>query len=545
MVLGVLGPTLASCSGDSHPPDDPGPGTGDGLCTALPPVPQRLWRLSAQQYSNAVRDLLGLAVGPVVGSTGGTSEYAFFSDDAAGVDAQLLFQVSTATQTVLAEVAPRLPEMVGCQTGEDELACAQRFARSFGTRAFRRPLEDTELTALMATYTEGRKQDFATGIRLVMQALLQSPSFLFRSELGAPAASGTTLLTPYEVASQLSFTFLDSIPDQALLDAAANGSLSTEQGIAREIDRLLQMDTVKQNISRVVLDWFNVRQLHAKTKATTFFADLPAADQNQAVLQRDLVISTRRFIDGILWFGSGKVADLLTSPFVVVNQRLARLYGLPFPGSNPEEFVGVEAPPGQRSGMLTQPGVIWATSDPAVTSIVHRGIFIHNDVICADPVPAPGAILDDPEIQAKLAMLPTELDKSNYRLMTGQCAGCHRQIDPYGLVLEGFDPVGRHRTTADGLPVNPTGDFTASPPLTGQITGPTAFAQAVIATKQLSSCAVQKMTSYVVGRMIRESSTCPVKEAHSRFEKTDGTMASLFREVATAAFMRTRAVGAR
>jgi len=197
----------------------------------------------------------------------------------------------------------------------------------------------------------------------MIQALLMSPSFLHRTELGAgngAPATGTTTLNPYEVATQLSFLFANSSPDAALLAAATDGSLATPQGISDQVDRMLKLAAVKQNIRDITVGWFNVNQLFIKTKDPSFFMGLAAADQDQSSIESDLITSTQKFIDDVLWNGSGKIADLLTSPRVFVNQRLATLYGYSFTGSAPDQFVGVDDP--HRAGMLTQPAFIWAMS---------------------------------------------------------------------------------------------------------------------------------------------------------------------------------------
>jgi len=194
--------------------------------------------------------------------------------------------------------------------------------------------------------------------------------------------------------------------------------------------------------------------------------------------------------------------------------------------------------------LLTQPAVLWGLSNPTNTAIVKRGKFVHDDVICQDPAPSPGNLLSDPAIQAKLAMLPTEIDKSDYRMMTSPCMGCHILIDPYARVLESFGPSGQYRTFADDKPVDPTWDFTDTPLATGSITGPPAFAKALVDTKLFTSCAVQKMSSYAIGRVIRLNATCQVLDIHDQFQRSDGSISSLFREVATAGFMRPRSGGA-
>jgi hypothetical protein len=369
------------------------------------------------------------------------------------------------------------------------------------------------------------------------------PSFLYRSELGT-AGTSETLLTPHETATQLAYLLLDSTPDAELITAAGDGRLATPEGIAAQLDRLLASEGVRKNVNRIVLDWFGARQVLSKTtKSAVLLAGLPEAARDQVQLSRGLLTATRMFIDDVLWQGSRRVVDLVLSRRVFVNRSLATLYGLPFSGL-PEQFIGVEFPEAeQRAGMLTQPGVLWAVSDPETTSIVHRGLYVHNDILCLDPVPPPGDLLEQPDIQAALAMLSTEREKSNYRMSTPTCLGCHLEIDPFSLILESFDPIGAYRTTADGATVDPTGDFALSPSLMGPVTGAAAFAQGIANDEVFTQCAAQKIASYAIGRSVRARGTCQVEDAHARFMAGDGTIQSLFREVALASFVRTRVGG--
>ena len=540
----LLGGLLAVTSGGCNGNDQPAPHTD---CTQLDAIPRRLWRLSAMQYGNAVKDLLGLDSAPVLSNNGGTSQYAFFSDDAASVDSNFQFSIFQTVEATMAQIAPQLPQLAACHDGEDPTACATRFAESFGARAFRRPLGDDEVAALMGPFNEGAATDFDTGISLMVEALLQSPSFVFRTELGSPDAVGgdaATTLTPYETASQLSFLFRDSIPDQPLLQAAANGSLATDKGIAQQVDRLLTLPEVQNNLSRIVGEWFNIRQVFSTIKADTYFAALPPDQASQPDIQNDLYYSAQRAINDALWTGSRRITNLITSQKVYANQRLATLYGFPFTG-DPDTFVAVTPPDASlRAGLLTHPDVLWGLSNPTNTSIVKRGRFVHDDMICEDPAPSPGSLLSRPDIIELLATLPTEIDKSEYRLHNQPCQSCHSLIDPYARVLENVGPAGDYRTVADDLPVDPTADFTNSPLATPSITGAPAFARKVNDKKLFSQCAVQKMSSYAIGRMIRVNQTCQTLDLHDQFEQTDGSITSLFKKVATAAFLQPRSGGA-
>jgi len=560
----ALWAALAGCTGKIGTASDDGHGgqtglpgsggagggqTGDVPCKPLDPVPPRLWRQSVQQYSNSIRDLLGLKTTPDLGTLGGQSTFAFFSDETLTVDPQLAFNINTTLQQIMPTVD--FTPMAACKTGEAQAACAQRFAQSFGLRAFRRPLSATEVQGLVTAYGVGAQQDFNTGLSTIALALLQSPSFIFRSELGSTPdpSTGVSTLTPYEVATQLGYTFLDSTPDQGLLDAAANGGLDTPAGVSAQLDRLFQLDQVKSNVDRITLSWFNVSQLYAKQKDVSLLAPLnPTMSGLSALitnLQNDMLQSATLFVDDLYWHGSGKVVDLLADDKIFVNQRLATLFGLPFTGASPDAFVGVSAASQNRAGMLTQPAALWAVSDVASTSIVHRGIGIHDNVVCADPIPFPSGLINSPDIVAALAARPTEIEKSDYRLNGNPvCLGCHGNIDPYGRVLEGFDPVGNTRTIADGIAVDQIADFSRAAPLSGTINGPVDFAKAIVATHQFTQCAAQMMSSYAIGRMIQTNATCELQAVRKQFEASDGTISALFHQVLTANFARSRLGGA-
>jgi hypothetical protein len=547
--LVVFAVTLGAASCKSS--DDSGPAiTGDVGCAPLDPVPRRIWRLSVQQYSNSLRDLLGLPLAPDLGTLGGQSTYAFFADETLTVDPQLLFNVNTTVTAALDSIDTR--QLAACKTGENDAACAARFAKEFGLRAFRRPLDASEVTRLMSVYAAGQSDSFNAGVSLMVQALVQSPSFMFRSELGPKpdAHTGNSDLDPYEVATQLAYTFLDSTPDQELLAAAGNGSLRSADGVAKQVDRLLRLPAVQGNIDRITLNWFNVPQLYAKQKDKSLLTPLAPTDATlgalTGTLQDDMFTSTTLFVNDLYWGGTGgKVTDLLTSDKLWVNQRLATLFGLSIDTTSPDDFVAVSAASQNRAGMLTQPGLLWAVSDVASTSIVHRGIGIHNNVICGDPIEFPAALVSSPAIVAALAARPTEIEKSDYRLHeNGVCTGCHGNIDPYGRVLEGFDPVGNVRTIADGLPVDQTADFSGAAPLSGTMNGPVELAAAILADKQFIGCAAQMISSYVIGRMIHANATCEVQVVRKELEMSDGSIGSLFRNVAAASFTRTRSGGA-
>src|SRR5450432_4093793 len=308
---------------------------GTTPCTPLPPLTRRLWRLSVEQWDAAVQTLLSLPTAPVLTSRGGEAGFAFFSDVSLQVDNDMQFDMYTLSQTALTTIDSTVTTTLAPCTGTTASAqttCANTFVSALAQKAYRRPLDTSEVTNLMSVYAQGAIQDYKTGIELMIQAIVISPSFVYRTELGAPStadASGKypdTTLTPYEVASQLAFTLLGTLPDAALTTAASNGSLSSTLGITTQINRLLALPTVQANLNNIVLGWFNVGQMFSKTKDTSLIAALPTAEQDLTGIENDLFTSTQRFVNSILWSGSGQIDDLMTSQTVYVNQRLATLY---------------------------------------------------------------------------------------------------------------------------------------------------------------------------------------------------------------------------
>ena len=205
-----------------------GAGSGGSGQDASPPctgaLTRTLQRIPNRRYTNAVRELLGLAAGPVLSGGGGAYD-SLIPGDAEDITTPIGFEYAQVAEKAAAD-AP-LDKLVTCAAGADERTCAQEFIERFAVRAFRRPIAAAERDRLLTVYDAGRADtDFASGVRLVIEAVLQSPSFLYRKAIGTPSA-GMFALDPYETASELGFLFFDSVPDQGLLDAALSGKLAT------------------------------------------------------------------------------------------------------------------------------------------------------------------------------------------------------------------------------------------------------------------------------------------------------------------------------
>jgi hypothetical protein len=249
--------------------------------------------------------------------------------------------------------------------------------------------------------------------------------------------------------------------------------------------------------------------------------------------------------------------DLVTSQKVYLNRRLSMLYpGVSFataPTSNTTFALGTWPSSQGRSGMMTQPSFLWSASDPVHTSIVKRGKFIHDDIVCQDVLPPPIDLstpqamnviaCKSPDGVTSLSTCDSEILQSDARMMYSPCKNCHAFMDPYARVIQNFGPIGNYRTTDDaGRPIDPSYMFT-TPPLTNMtISGSVQFGQALASSGIMRDCSVQKMASYALGSMVRLYNTCEVNDIRAQ---TDGTITSLFKQVALASVMRARKGGAK
>ena len=561
-----------------------GGGDANGTCTPIGAIPRRLWRLSGDQWGSAVQSLLGLPSAPVLLSRGDEAAFGLWDDASLLVDGPMLLDMYNLADLATAQIDPTITTLAPCTatSADGQTACATTFVPAFASLAYRRPVTADEVSDLMTVYQAGATTSYAAGIELVMKAILASPSFVFRTELGPTTltadAQGNfpdTTLTPYEIASQLSFTLLGNLPDAPLMAAAADGSLATTAVIKDQINRLLASPAVQAHLTDVVLTWLGVELLRDKPKDPALLSAVSpmASSQDMSAIEDDLWTSAQKFVSSILWSGSGKIDDLLTSQTVYLNSRLAKLYPDATLGQVPADdttFVAGTWPAAEgRGGLLTQPSYLWAASDPALTSIVKRGKGIHDDVVCQDLVGAP-IDLSTPEAVNVLACkspdgtqthstCDSEILRSDARLAYQPCRVCHEQIDPYARALQNFGPIGNYRTTDEaGRTIDPAATFVATQPavpfpgMAGGISAPgsplaprtVAGAQgltaALIATGVFRGCAAQRMLGTATGKWIQTYDTCelgPIRAA------SDGTLRSLFLDLLSPDFMRARAGG--
>lgn len=423
--------------------------------TGTPTVgPGRWRRLTIAQYRNTVRDLLGFEP-----DTGGflldTNTGPFASNARLAPQDVEVDKYRDAAETLAARAVADLPKVLACDTkAMTEDACAAKFIADFGARAFRRPLKPVETAAFMKLYAVGKEESFATGVRLVIEAALQAPSFLYQVEVGAGAGDGPRKLDGYEVASRLSYLLWGTMPDPTLFAAVRAGKLAEPEGLQAEAMRLLASPRFLDAAATFFLQLLEVEALARPGVVTKEPGKYP---EFSAPLGQAMLGEIRSFVQHVFAKGDGSIEALLSAPWVFPTGPLSSLYGV----SAGTADTRVEIKDGSRMGLLTQAGVL--ASHPAVPThfaAVLRGHLVRRNLLCS-PVPPP--------VVAVEFNLPANADKlSQQELLrvhqeNPTCKGCHQLMDPIGFGFESYDLIGRHRPkTADGTLVDTSGEIASS-----------------------------------------------------------------------------------
>ncbi len=428
----------------------------EALCLEGGVGDQPLRRLTRSQYDHVVRDLLGVDSGPAAVFPADEKLGAFYSNGVAPVSDLLVEQYMNVAEELSITAVEDLSGLLPCDPstmGED--ACADEFIDTFGRRALRRPLEEPERQMLHDLYVSGRDTDgFSDGIRLVVQALLQSPYFLYHVELGEAGEPGdlTAPLTQYEVASRLSFFLWDSMPDDDLLDAAQAGELATPEQLREHAERMLDDPRATDAIGSFHLQWLGVDDLMGVEKDAEAF---PGFDE---ALKQAMMNETADFANWVIQEGDGRLETLMTSSTSVIDGPLFELYGVQPPADfTPGDLV--ELPADERAGLFTHASVLARNSHVDQTSPVHRGVMVRENFLCQG-LPTPPDDVDDTPPQ--LDPDATTRERFEQHTEDPSCASCHTLIDPIGFGLSAYDGLGAFVTTEAGVDVDERGELTGT-----------------------------------------------------------------------------------
>ncbi len=482
---------------------------------------QLLRRLTHSQYNNTVRDLLGDHSRPADRFPPEDFTNGFKNQLQTQGIPPLLEEAYSASAEKLALNAFRagdVNKLVPCApSSARDMKCRDQFVRTFGLRAFRRPLTDGENQRYTALFTAqaSKSGQFLDGARVVVEAMLQSPKFLFHAEDGPDGR-----FRDYEVASRLSYFLWDSMPNQRLFDAAGNGELKTPEGLEKTARAMLQEQPAKQAVEEFFGQWLRFDRALGAVKDRRRYPEFTPE------LAAMMVLETRMLLGNLVW-NDGNFMDAFTADYSFLNSDLARLYDVTPPSG---EFELVKFPAeARRSGILGQASILASTAGPVETSPTARGIFVREQLLCQHvPNPPPGVNTEIPEPTAERPLPRRQRMSAHSDNPT--CASCHRLMDPIGFGLENFDAVGRWRDKElieirEGdderavktleLPIDGTGDLAGVP--NSAFSEPRQIGRVLAGNRGCQECIVKQTFRYAFGRMETGADRDTVRAAFTTF----------------------------
>jgi hypothetical protein len=461
-------------------------------------VGRNLRRLSRREYNNVVHDLLADTTQPAnqFGQEVYTNGFDNGSDGLTVQGADLL-ALQAAAESLAATAVASHPELLigSCNPQTDAMTCVNAFVSTFVPKAYRRPATTTEVQRLQAVYTAGAAAGgFTVGLQTMLEAVLQSPAFLYREELGAPDPSvpaGVVRLTDYEVASELSFLFTGSMPDAELFTAAQSGALRTPDQLGAQATRLLATTGAKPEMRSFVHQWMATDQVSTANK------DAIVYPQFSPTLAASMSSELDQFFDGVLWQGTGSIRELLTSNKSFVDSNLATLvYKVSPPASG---FQAVMLDPQIRQGVMTRAGFLTAHADVDSSGPVPRGVFVLHAMLCTPPISPPPNVPLPPSASAAAAAHETTRQRFGMHLSQAFCNSCHSVIDGVGFGFEQFDGMGVYRTTENGSPVDTSGTVTGTD-VDGPFVGVAQLSQKLAGSQEVLGCFAKQVYRFAMGQ---------------------------------------------
>jgi hypothetical protein len=381
-----------------------------------------------------------------------------------------------------------------------EETCARRIIGTLARRAYRRPVDETDMQALLGQYRNGReKGTFEAGITVALRAILANPEFVFRWEQdpASLAAGAIYTLSDLQLASRLSLFLWSSIPDEELLEVAAKGRLSSPAVLEKQVRRMLADPRAAALVGNFAGQWLFLRNLRSMAPDSLLFPDW---DDN---LRESFKRETELFFGSIVQ-ENRSILDVIGADDTFVNDRLARHYGIP--GVVGNEFRRIRLTDSARFGILGKGSTLVTTVYPTRTSPVLRGKWILTQLLGMPPPPPPPNVPqlkeNSEDGQAMTVRQRLELHRAD-----PACASCHAVMDPLGFALENFDAVGSWRVKGeDGLAIDASGQLAS-----GQaVDGVDALRKALLEQPaQFADTFTRQLLTYALGRGL-EASDMPV-----------------------------------
>lgn len=517
----ALGVTLGAtaCGGGSSQPE-----SCEG---ALSPGESPIRRLTRVEYNNTVFQLLGDTSRPADAFPPDEKSAGFDNQATTLVVSPLLAEeyLSAAENLASNNIDRLMNDLPACAgASPDQAQCKQQaeaFIRDFGTRAFRRPLAADEIATHVALFDQGVTLDEGAyssrmGVQMVVQAMLQSPHFLYRVEFGMPdpVEGDIVELTSYEVASRLSYLLWNTMPDNALFEAAEADELRDPDEIERQARRMLETPRAREAVKNFHRQWLDLEEVVEVVQANG--KNRAVYPEYRETLLPAMQEETELFLDHAIFEENASVDTLFTASYTMMNGPLAEYYGIEN-GPTGDEFTRVELDPTRYSGFLTHPGLLSLHALSDRSSPIHRGKFVRESLFCQAPPPPPDNVPPPPVLD------PNATTRSQFEQHQSEpvCAGCHQLMDPIGFGFENFDGIGKFRDSEAGQPIDASGNIIQTVDIDGEFNGVVELGQLLGNSQQVRECVASQWFRFGYGRVETDQDTCAVDTILQRFEDAD------------------------
>lgn len=409
------------------------------------PAERAMRLLTRREYENSINDIFGFDMDLTVSFSPEGRDHGFTNNaDIAQVTARHLDNYYSAASRVTGAVqegftSGKLGDVLGCS---GDLKCVVKFIDEFGPRIFRRPLTEEEKTeyfkffrALVpANEADGylnHSQHAKDAIGAGLPALLMSPHFLYRTELGEQEGDNYRL-TDHEMASLISYTFIGSTPDDALMAAANAGELRTKAQYKAHAERLLATARGQDQMAHFAVEWWDSGLELIGSKNPDFYATYDAN-----VIQ-SMVGEMQALFKQVAFNSTGKFDELYNPGYAMLDKTLSEFYGVGTVAG--DTFTKVIN--SQRGGILSFGAIAASKASTEESSPVKRGVFVREQLMCDPLPPLPRDVnIPNPDLDPTKPMRARFTEHSSNE----NCWACHKFFDDIGFAMEIFDASGKHR----------------------------------------------------------------------------------------------------
>lgn len=531
---------VGELSGAGTPPSVECPG---GCLEQAAPT-TRFARLTHDQWERTVTDLLYLEEAPGLSATfPPDAPRSTFTDGAElSVSADLRLEYQRAAEALAERVTSdpeALSRIVPTELPASDAEAARAFIESFGRRAHRRPLTTAMVDACASLFAEAPEHypeldPFVGGVRLVLEAMLQSPYFVYRTELTTtPASEGDApglALDDYELASRLSYALWRTMPDDELFEAAATGDLDDPTTLEAHVDRLLEDPRATTTLVAFHEQLFETRSYGDLSRSTTLFPEFDESVPPAMIAEVQTFV--RHVVDHDLGF-----RELITANYTYANVSLARIYGVDGPSG--ETLERIEWPEGQRAGILTMAGFLTKNASSTDSDPIHRGVFINRRILCQHIDSAPNTPIpsDEPDMPRTLRQ------RIDAHTGPGTCgATCHGElINPIGFAFEHYDALGRYRDTeTNGLAIDAAAEYAFRSGTHGY-DGAVELADRLAEERAAHRCYASHLLEFVEGHNRASEDEALIRRLAGDSAVRDASLRAMVRSLVTSAAFRQRA----